>query len=213
MPLPLLPILGGLLSTAGVLATNKAQRDIARDQTRFQALMSNTSAQRAVADYKAAGLNPALAYDRGASTPSGVSATIGNPVEAGISSARDVLSTKQALEIARAQSEADIELKKSQALATRQAGQLSVMQQAQAAAAIRQVDQNINFQSQLQPFNLRLGAAQALAQEYSNTGLKNEAALNNKLGIFRPIIGEVLSGSRSFLPLLKPRGYEPRDRN
>lgn len=202
MPLPLLPIIGGLLGAAGTVATNRTNRAIAKENTRFQAHMSNTSAQRAVADYKAAGLNPALAYDRGASTPSGTTAMMGDPVASGLSSARDTARAGTEIAIAKQQSQADLELKRSTADAARAKGALDQANQNVSDAQVRQINQNMLFQSQQQPYQLRLGLAQALAQEYTNTGLSNEAALNQRMGIWRPVLSGAINGARAVSPLL-----------
>lgn len=65
-------VVGGVLGAAGAMDANSSAAASAREQMEFQQYNSNTAYRRAVADMKAAGLNPMLAYSQGgASVPGG----------------------------------------------------------------------------------------------------------------------------------------------
>lgn len=81
------PLLGGVANALGQGSANRQNLKIAREQMAFQERMANTSYQRAVADMRMAGINPALAWQQGgAASPGGASATMQN-VATGLSPA------------------------------------------------------------------------------------------------------------------------------
>lgn len=107
-------VLGGIIGGAGSLfsgkSANKANKKMAREQMAFQERMSNTSHQREVKDLKAAGLNPILSANTGASTPSGASYNA-QPVDVvegamrGATSAQEVKNKANTTNLIRAQIE------------------------------------------------------------------------------------------------------------
>jgi len=82
--------IGAATSLVGGQAQNAASAEQASKMMDFQERMRATQYQTAVADLKAAGLNPMLAYTQGgAGTPPGAMAPVGNPLGAAGTSAKE----------------------------------------------------------------------------------------------------------------------------
>lgn len=110
-------IASSFISAEGERDANEAGLQSAREQMAFQERMSNTAHQREVKDLEAAGLNPALSANSGASTPVGASADFENAapnLAPAISSAIEVRRLNKELELA----ESTIKLNKATARKT-----------------------------------------------------------------------------------------------
>lgn len=175
MPLPLIAaVIGGLLAAGGsAYAANRNKQSI-KDQMAFQERMSNTAAQRSVEDYRKAGLNPALAYERTASSPSGAATTFEDPIQKGLSSAQGTASFIQDMK----QRITNQRLTEHQIAATDAANARdtasSHLMRSQATTDMV----NRGFNVARQPHDLRGAAAQALLTEEQNRLVRSQTQLS-----------------------------------
>ena len=87
---PISAAVGGGIGLVGTIISNNQQKREAERARGFEERMSNSAYQRGVADLRAAGLNPMLAYTQGgASGGSGNMADIKNIGEGVVSNALD----------------------------------------------------------------------------------------------------------------------------
>lgn len=209
----LIAIIGGLLSAGGSIYASNRSAKSAREQMAFQERMSSTAAQRSVEDYRRAGLNPALAYERTASSPGGAATTFEDPLSKGINSAQATAGFIQDMQ----QKKANLHLTEQQSAATLAANARDTASSHLMNA--QTVTENVKrgFSTLQQPHDLAAAAAQALllqsqkrlldsqarTSEYGQAGAANQEEFEKQLGKLSRAGGLVGGGARTAAELFR----------
>lgn len=207
--------IGAVGSYLGGRQQNIASAREGAAQRAFEERMSNTAWQRGVADMRAAGLNPMLAYEQGgASTPGGAMADVpANPMGDAVSSA---LTTMNAM-----RQKSEIDLLKQQTFTEHQRGFNELLQGIRTqyndlpftvvdprrdsrVSHVRTQDAGIRWR--LQNDLTRASAASArAAADYAQAGIGQRQGVSDLFRMISPLIESATEGFRRIGRLL-PRG-------
>lgn len=194
------PYVIGAMSTGGEIYSAQQNKAEAERNRQFQERMSNTAVQRSVRDYIAAGLNPALAYDRSASSPGGAQATIGNPLASGIANAQAARRQTQEMAAAKTALAYQEEKTRAEIAAIKNASARDKASEQFLDAQRRREMQTTQFEGILQPATRSLLEAQAAMARAGIPRAENDATANKVFGKF---LGAGLNSADKAAALLK----------